>query len=686
MKKVFYVVKNVAVVVLVCCFIEFLLSSSFEFKTVKNDFGYTMTSEDVQKDFFDSSVFNTMIGNKVSDIAYYGAMTLELQDVPKNQRSLSANELGFGNGYDDTVSKMSKLYNKGNTNLNYFILSQTQEATSVFSNTESSYTECEKLKALILDMADKYIYYDSSEDEYETNLDIEKSTFKALLEKNSAYYGDNYCFMVGVQKDLPIDDDIKTAFETYDSFKSNFALNMTMILVCSFVIIGSVLYLTFVEFASAKKDMDKHPTDNLAFEIRILIGLLWIVMYSVMIDSMDSMAQLIIDLRSKSLIGYYASIGTIALVSILILDFLYFAAIRRLSNGLLWRTSYIVRFVKYIVGCIRNLVDNWKLTIRYVLLMSALLIFNILCGLSCNNLPVILLPMFIVDGFSVFYVYSRAKERVGIINVVKKIARGDLEASVNVEEVHGENTAIAESVNSIRQAVNTAVEQSLKDEKMKADLITNVSHDLKTPLTSIINYVDLLKKENITDMPAAEYIEIIDSKSQRLKKMTEDLIEASKISSGNITLNIEKIDIKELIAQAIGEFSDRFGAKSLGIVQNGFDEPRFIMADSGSLFRVMENLFINICKYSLEGTRVYIDIKNVDRKVEVLIKNISNTQLDIKTDDLLERFVRGEQSRTTEGSGLGLPIAKSLIDAMGGKFELAVDGDLFKVKLLFDLI
>ncbi len=204
-----------------------------------------------------------------------------------------------------------------------------------------------------------------------------------------------------------------------------------------------------------------------------------------------------------------------------------------------------------------------------------------------------------------------------------------------------------------------------------------MSHDIKTPLTSIINYVDLLKKEDLQDEKVKEYIEILDKKSQRLKKLTEDLVEASKVSSGNVQLNLEEINLKELINQSIGEFKDRLEEKKLTIETNMTTEEIKIKADNRYLYRIIENLFSNITKYALENSRVYIDMKKERNKIEISIKNISKEKL--SSDELMQRFVRGDKSRYTEGSGLGLSIAKSLTELQGGEFDIYIDGDLFKV-------
>lgn len=266
-----------------------------------------------------------------------------------------------------------------------------------------------------------------------------------------------------------------------------------------------------------------------------------------------------------------------------------------------------------------------------------------------------------------------------------------MEHKINETSLHGDNLVLAREINSIGEGIRNAVATSMKDERLKADLITNVSHDIKTPLTSIINYVDLIKRENVDDPKIKEYIEILDVKSQRLKQLTDDLVEASKISSGNIVLQWEKINLNELLNQTIGEFSEKFEQKKLTPIVRTRKSGIYIEADSRRIWRVIENLFNNIFKYALAGTRVYIDVEEIRAEkgtgqVALSIKNISANPIKVNSDELSERFIRGDESRTTEGSGLGLSIAKNLTEVMKGKFEIIVDGDLFKVVLTFPLL
>ena len=270
-----------------------------------------------------------------------------------------------------------------------------------------------------------------------------------------------------------------------------------------------------------------------------------------------------------------------------------------------------------------------------------------------------------------------------IKQALKGIYNGQTNIELNTNEFKGELKETSIYINDIQNGFSNAINESIKSERMKTELITNVSHDIKTPLTSIINYVDLLKTENIKNEKAKEYIEILEGKSQRLKKLIEDLVEVSKASSGNLKLNIEKINLVELIKQTTGEFEDKFKEKNLIIETNMLDNNIYINADNRYMYRVIENIFSNISKYALEGSRVYIDVNKNKDQAKIEIKNISKEKLNISADELMQRFVRGDKSRTTEGSGLGLSISKSLVELQNGKFNIIIDGDLFKVEIVF---
>ena len=276
----------------------------------------------------------------------------------------------------------------------------------------------------------------------------------------------------------------------------------------------------------------------------------------------------------------------------------------------------------------------------------------------------------------------RKVERAEIVEKIEGIVAGE-SCRVNAEHLSLENAALGRAVNEIGDGIQKAVEQSTKDERLKAELLTNVSHDIKTPLTSIINYVDLLKKEPIESEKALEYIDVLENKSLKLKNLIQDLIEVSKISTGNIEYEMMPINFHELIMQAAAEYDEKFAEHCLKLIYNNDAKEAMILADSRRMWRVMENLLSNVYKYALEGTRVYMEVFQNSDELVLVMKNISAKELNIQADELAERFVRGDVSRTTEGSGLGLAIAQNLVLGQGGNFKIMLDGDLFKTQITF---
>ncbi|MCI7740936.1 MAG: HAMP domain-containing histidine kinase [Clostridiales bacterium] len=267
-----------------------------------------------------------------------------------------------------------------------------------------------------------------------------------------------------------------------------------------------------------------------------------------------------------------------------------------------------------------------------------------------------------------------------------KIARGDMNYSIDTKYMHGDLLDHANDLNSIRDGISRAVNERMKSEHFKTELITNVSHDIKTPLTSIVNYVDLLSKENIENEKAQEYIEVLQRQSARLKKLTEDLVEASKASTGNLTVNLERCELGVLLDQTAGEYGEKLSAQGLELILKKPEEPVTVLADGRHLWRILDNLMNNICKYAQPGTRVYLNLEKQAGKAVMTFRNVSKYQLNISGDELMERFVRGDSSRNTEGSGLGLSIARSLAQLQGAQLDLMVDGDLFKVTVTFDAV
>ena len=271
-------------------------------------------------------------------------------------------------------------------------------------------------------------------------------------------------------------------------------------------------------------------------------------------------------------------------------------------------------------------------------------------------------------------------------NTSKKLALGDMSATVNTKYFVGPFKRQGNHLNSIKLGISQAVEDKMKSERFKTELITNVSHDIKTPLTSIINYVDLLSKEDLQNETAEEYIQIISKNSDRLKKLVVDLVDASKASSGVLQLDMQPLNIDVLLEQIGGEYLERLNNNHLELIMRKPEESIRIMADGQRIYRIFDNLLNNICKYAMPNTRVYLLLEKQGEKAVISFKNISATELDISANDLMERFVRGDKSRNTEGSGLGLSIAESLTKLQNGEFQIQIDGDLFKIVIAFPII
>ena len=269
---------------------------------------------------------------------------------------------------------------------------------------------------------------------------------------------------------------------------------------------------------------------------------------------------------------------------------------------------------------------------------------------------------------------------------IKRLAEGDLTYKMDTKHLHGPFRMYAHDLNRISAGMTVEVERRMKSEHLKTELLTNVSHDIKTPLTSIINYVDLLKNQDIASEDAKSYVEVLDRQSHRLKKLLEDLIEASKAATGNITAELAPTDAAELLRQAEGEYNERLREQKLIPVLRIDAETCSILADGRLLWRVFDNLLGNIVKYAMPGTRVYLELSHRSDRCVITIRNISKDELGIEAEELMERFVRGDAARATEGSGLGLSIARSLTECMKGGFDLVLDGDLFKVILDFPLV
>ncbi len=356
----------------------------------------------------------------------------------------------------------------------------------------------------------------------------------------------------------------------------------------------------------------------------------------------------------------------------------------RVKAGKWWRNSVCYRIYSRIRDLVtmifRNIGLLWKV-ILFVGVVSVVDLF-LIAAFDFGDTAFVFylgLRLVICAVLCVVVIQINKLQRAG-----QCMAEGDLTYKIDTKKMFWDCKKHGENLNKISEGMSKAVDERMKSERLKTELITNVSHDIKTPLTSIINYVDLLSKEELHNDKAAEYLEVLERQSSKLKKLIEDLVEASKASSGNLAVDSQQLEVGVFVTQTVGEFEERLSIVGLELIVSKLDEPVYIMTDGRHLWRVIDNLMNNICKYAQAGSRVYVNLEAAEQSVRITFRNISKYPLNISGEELMERFVRGDKSRNTDGHGLGLSIAQSLMKLIKGKMDIIVDGDLFKVELTFD--
>lgn len=596
------------------------------------------------------------------------------------------------------------LYEEGHGNLQYAIQMRNETGEKeIFSNI-SGLTDADEgsITEFFEDYRHYLIYYPNSLEIMGTSNFTENNIYDSLRKAHYPYLED-VCLWIGLDTTYQSEEDaFYYADKVFEGIVPNTAGILTILITLILIWIGLLLYLTvtagvaYGESGEAKRYLnafDKIWTEVFLVLMAVTVyggylGVRYLKQMTLQVYEMKmtmmqwGMDRLLLELGSYALFGF--------LVSMFCCLFWY-SIVRRLKSLNFYRHSMLRLGLNGVSSLFETVLGHQSSLISVLLPYIIFLMINFLSmvgilfmdrSLGKAVLAIVLLVIDLAVGIRLF---RRNAELNDIIEGINRIRFGEVEYKLEPEKLHGVNKFLADAVNNIGDGIDNAVKTSVKDERLKTDLITNVSHDLKTPLTSIINYVDLLKRQNIENQLAKGYIDVLESKSQRLKDLTDDLVEASKISSGNIVLNMEVLNLGELLQQAVGELSEKLEAAKLQVVAEMDERPALVCADSRRMWRVMENLFNNICKYSMEGTRVYAEIRVKEDKVTLQMKNVSKTQMNIHADELTERFIRGDSSRSTEGSGLGLYIAKSLTNAMGGDFEIQLDGDLFKVNITFPL-
>lgn len=402
----------------------------------------------------------------------------------------------------------------------------------------------------------------------------------------------------------------------------------------------------------------------------------------------------IIALLSAFFIGwdtFYSEWGRVlfcaALIPVTLLFLCVFAA--QCKAGTVIRGSLTARVLRLlwrilrgVTLWLRRIVTGIPLVWKTALVTAALAFLEFILYVSPSRDPLFL----VVKVLEILAVLAIALNLRTLEKNGKQLSEGDLSTPVDTKRLFGAFRRYGQAMNRLQSGMESAVQEQMRAERMKTELISNVSHDIKTPLTSIVNYVDLLKKEDISSPAAREYITVLDRQSKRLKKLTEDLVEASKASSGALPVDLQPTDVSVLFSQITGEYQDRLADCHLTLVTQPPAGRPVVLADSKLLSRVMDNLVSNICKYAMPETRVYVSGITADGQMTMSFKNVSRAELNISPDELMERFVRGDTSRHTEGSGLGLSIARSLVQLMGGTFRLSIDADLFRADVTLPLV
>ena len=621
-------------------------------------------------------------------------------DYMRLQTNVAAAVEGLTESYE-RYQICNPVYGEGNGNVKYMVRISSEEGTRTYTNLpEIESADDEFVTEYFAEYRSYLVYYPDSL-LYIGNTDIDEAQMYGYISRYEYSYPDTTHIWIGVDNTYPVAGDaFGTAYQIYDKVLPNVSRIVCLIVLLGLIWLGLAVHMSVTAGVAYNEAGDKvrylERFDRLWTEFYVLFfaaaiygGFLGYKMLTGIAATGGVVPAEMMGIQLNRLYHY----GVFSLYGVYVsaaFGLFWYSLMRRIKLWNFWKDSLLNRILKTLSNSARFVFRHRNSVISTLLPYNLFLFGNLIGLFAAYRLREWLLPtaavlagVILFDGVVGVLLFKRSAEQNEIVDGINRIRDGEVEFKLDPASLHGANRELADAVNNIGEGIRKAVRTSMKDEQMKTDLITNVSHDIKTPLTSIISYVDLLKRLKIEEEPAKGYIDILDNKAQRLKQLTDDLVEASKISSGNIVLEQEKLDLAQLIDQSLGEFSEKLEELNLQVVFDRPDGPAYIYADSRRMWRVAENLFNNICKYALEGTRVYIDMSAEDGKISVSFKNISKQQMNIRPDELTERFIRGDSSRSTEGSGLGLSIAKSLVQAQGGSFEIYLDGDLFKTVIEF---
>lgn len=599
---------------------------------------------------------------------------------------LSSTIQTIGSGYDEYKS-MNEGIEEGDSN--YYYIYADLKSKKVYTN-KKEYSDFDKIEENISKMKKlgKYAVIRPQLSKFESNL----TSDDALAWRDDIKYmgplQEDFVFASAVDTDYPVHDEFYVEKQLFDEYSSNGSMVVFGGIVAFLLLLMCIVWLTAIAGRGCN-DEELHLNWFDAWKTELaaaVVILLWIVPLLLLFGGSVTAFSSLND-GLTTVYGYYNYVmnslpyvvvgGIAAAYTCLMFLAGYLSLVRRLKAGTMWKNSALRAVVVFGKMVFENMNSVWKVIVFF----GGFLVLHEVDQITDNSvLFVVLLPLDIaVFAYLIYQAIGKRKIKKG----VQQIAGGEIDYKIDTTGLSGEQKEVAELVNIIGEGLDTAVEKSVKSERLKTDLITNVSHDIKTPLTSIINYVELLRQENFEDPKIQRYIEVLEQKSQRLKTLTEDVVEASKVSSGNISLEFMNLNLVEMIQQTSGEFEEKFENRNLEEVLSLPEEDAMICVDGRRTWRILENIYNNAAKYAMEGSRIYADLKVLEDEVVFTLKNVSKHPLNISADELTERFIRGDISRSTEGSGLGLSIAKTLTEMQKGQFELYLDGDLFKVTISF---
>lgn len=592
----------------------------------------------------------------------------------------------------DHLGEYYTIYNnyvENKTNLRFRIVYKDNDGK------ENVYTNVADMSLDELKGAGKYLYIPGNSIKMETNMPTIPENAATLLEIWNPNGNDNYYMVLSVDASYPYKDAYSRAASAYGSGRHHFIMGIGGVAVGILGCLATLAALMLMSghLTPGSDEIRLFPVDEIYTELYLILWAAATV--CVLIVGRYVGIRLFSLFVAEGQWPYWNKvIKALILYGGVILCF--FNLLRRYKARVLWRGSLLKRIIETFKSYISHATFAMGILVCYFLFLcanAAAIGIGLILFKNRGEWPgyyvmsgVLLLFLVGIDGFVFHQMFKKAVQRDMLDGAIISISQGNTRYQIEMKDLTGKEKNMGEHLNNISSGLDSVLSLQVKSERLKADLITNVSHDIKTPLTSIINYVDLLKREGIQDPKVLAYLEVLDQKSQRLKTLTEDLVEASKASSGNMKLEISDIDLVELVWQTNGEFEERFAMRRLELVCSTHEGELIIQADGRRLWRVLENLYTNAVKYAMEHSRVYVEVAKEGANAVFTIKNVSENPLNIKPDELTERFVRGDVARTTEGSGLGLSIAKSLTELQHGVFLITIDGDLFKAMVSFPMV